>query len=269
MNVKPLEAVLIREIQSEEAESLNFLAEAIEQIINIGTHFIKWETDRGDVPVETTPLIMMHRHILEMGDAVSILISSSSIDPCKALLRSIWETSLQIEYLLKDPEKMGFCYITCHHNKMIKLHKRFIKNSFEQKEYINQLKGKSFIDIDIKNLSDPNAENEVKGFEKLLEDEYFKIYQKEYLRTLQKNKNPEWYSLFDGPKTCLELAAELKKKDMYEFLYRFFSSTVHGSDLLNSNLRILPNGYAEASYIRNNEHVSETASMAIQLLLYI
>lgn len=219
MNVKALESILIREIQSEEAKYLTFLADGIEQAVNIGTYFIKWEAETGSATIEKTPLIMFYRHMLEMVDAVSILIRSSSSDPCKAILRSVLETSLQIEYLLKDPEKMGYCYMICYHNKMIKQLKRMVNKSPEQKNFFNQLKNKSFSSINENDFSHPNAENEVKRLTMLINSLYYKIYQEEYIRiTTQKDatgtkyKNPEWYSLFKGPKSLVELAAELQKK---------------------------------------------------------
>ncbi|AXE19542.1 hypothetical protein DR864_18260 [Runella rosea] len=273
MKVEPLETVLIRRTGTDESELLNFLADAIEQVINIGTHFIKWEADRGGASVEKTPLIMLYRHILEMGDAISILLRSSSVDPCKAMLRSILETSLQIEYLLKDPETRGFCYMVCHHNKMIKQLKRMVENSQEQKDYFNQLKNKSYTDISANDFSHPSAQNDVNRLVNLINSKDYKIYQIEYLKTStqkndngKKNKNPEWYSLFGGPKSCIELAENLKRKDFYEFMYRPFSSTVHGSDLINSNLQLLSNGFAQASPIRNNDSASDFAEIAIQLL---
>ncbi len=273
MKVEPLETVLIRRTQTDEAALLNFLADAIEQVVNIGTHFIKWEADRGGATIEKTPLIMLYRHNLEMGDAISILLRSSSIEPCKAILRSILETSLQIEYLLKDPETRGFCYMVCHHNKMIKQFKRLVGNSPEQKDYFNQLKNKSYTDISANDFSHPDAQNNVNRLSMLVNSKDYQVYQREYLRTStekdsngKKNKNPEWYSLFGGPKSCIELAENLKKKDFYEFIYRPFSSTVHGSDLINSNLQLLPNGLAQASHIRNNDAASDFAEIVIQLL---
>lgn len=276
MKIEPLEAVLIRKIQSDEADTLNFLADAIDQVVNIGTHFIKWEAATGGATIEKTPLIMLNRHILEMGDAISILLRSSSVDPCKAMLRSIIETSLQIEYLLMDPEKRGFCYMVCHHNKMMKQLKRMVGNSKEQKEYFNQLKNKSYTAINANDFSHPNAQNDINGLLMLVNSPDYKIYQSEYIRTStqkdkngkrdKRDKNPEWYSLFGGPKSCIALAQELNRKDFYEFLYRPFSSTVHGSDLLNSNLQLLPNGFAQASPMRNNNFASELGEVAIQLL---
>ncbi|WP_273209328.1 DUF5677 domain-containing protein [Runella zeae] len=219
MKVEPLETVLIRRTQTDEAALLNFLADAIEQVVNIGTHFIKWEADRGGATIEKTPLIMLYRHNLEMGDAISILLRSSSIEPCKAVLRSILETSLQIEYLLKDPETRGFCYMVCHHNKMIKQFKRLVGNSPEQKDYLNQLKNKSYRNISANDFSLPDAQNNVDRLYMLVNSKDYQVYQSEYLRTStqkddngKKNKNPEWYSLFGGPKSCIELAENLKKR---------------------------------------------------------
>jgi hypothetical protein len=47
------------------------------------------------------------------------------------------------------------------------------------------------------------------------------------LKALNKNRNPKWYSLFGGPKSVRELAIHLGMAGMYEFLYRFWSESVH------------------------------------------
>src|SRR5262249_45649022 len=47
------------------------------------------------------------------------------------------------------------------------------------------------------------------------------------LKALNKNRDPEWYSLFGGPKNVRELAIHLGMAGMYEFLYSFWSESGH------------------------------------------
>ena len=50
---------------------------------------MKWDADKGRAGDENTPPLLFLRNIIELGDAISILIKNSSIDPAKPLLRSL------------------------------------------------------------------------------------------------------------------------------------------------------------------------------------
>jgi hypothetical protein len=269
MNTLPLDAILRREIEPSETEVLSLCSEAIAEAVNIGTHFIQWEADRNIPSAEGTPLIMLFRHVLDLADAISILVKSSSIDPCKPLLRVVLETSLQIEYLLeKDSEQRGFCYLVCHQNDKLKYLRRLVHNSTEQRDYKNQLSGKSFSDIGDYDFTMDGADYEVRSIETLLKSRLYRNYQAEYNRVLatKKKRSFQWYSLFKGPNSLFELAEHLKKKDFYEFLYRPFSAAIHASDVFTTNLVISSSGMAHALNIRHTKGCVTYAHITIQLL---
>lgn len=270
MNTLPLDAILRREIEPNDAEVLNLCSEAIAEAVNIGTHFIQWEADRNIPSVEGAPLIMLFRHVLDLADAISILVKNSSIDPCKPLLRVVLETSLQAEYILeKDSEQRGFCYVVCNYNDRLKYLKRLVHNSTEQVNFKNQLLGKSFSNIDDYDFTVDGVDNEVKSIEVFLKSRPYRNYQAEYNRILadKKKRSFQWYSLFKGPNSFLQLAEHLKKKDYYEFLYRPFSAAIHASDVFSTNLTVSSSGIAHALNIRHTEGCVTYAHLTIQLLI--
>ncbi|MEQ5790811.1 hypothetical protein J4E06_07090 [Muricauda sp. NFXS6] len=54
---------------------------------------------------------------------------------------------------------------------------------------------------------------------------------KEYHRTATKNKNFQWYSMFDGPKNIEQLSKILSKHASYEVFYRQLSKDVHATNV--------------------------------------
>src|SRR5690349_8409285 len=82
-----------------EIELLSKFSILIDEFINFGTHVLKWELETAKGGDENIPISMMFRHLLELGDSISILVKNSSIDPCKLQLRGILEALLGLEYI--------------------------------------------------------------------------------------------------------------------------------------------------------------------------
>lgn len=66
------------------------------------------------------------------------------------------------------------------------------------------------------------------------------------------NRRPNWFSLFGGPNTVRDLAEHLDKRDLYDLLYREWSSTTHSDGGLQKIIR--PHDAPGKIYIRNLRH---------------
>lgn len=271
MHIEPLDDVLRREIDENDAKVLNFCAEAIEEAVNIGTYFLHWESERNIPCIEGTPIVMLFRHILDTADAISVLVKNSSVDPCKALMRVIVETSLQLEYMLeKNTEQRAYSYMTCFYKTRLKNMKPFVANSKDQKEFLNQLKGKTLSNIDEQGMSVKGMDSEIIKIENLLKGPFYRKYSAEYDMLKRKsNRSFQWYHMFKGPENFLKLAERLNKKDFYVFLYRQYSESIHASDVFTKNLQISPTGVAHALNIRSSSGVMSNTHIVIQLLTSI
>jgi hypothetical protein len=95
--MNPVPEILPREINDDHLrEILTQLALGLEQAVNFGTHILKWLAEIDTSERHRTVFIMLLRQYLELLDAVSILVRQSSIDPCKILLRSMFEILLYL-----------------------------------------------------------------------------------------------------------------------------------------------------------------------------
>lgn len=128
MSMRPREEVLDRARSDDNEELrqiLEKLAGGIEETVNFGTHVFAWcnEGAAGHSD-EMAPLILSLRHVLQMFDAVSILIREGAIEPCNHHLRSAFESVLTIKYILQQNlEKRAMAFMVWHVHQRKKIYK--------------------------------------------------------------------------------------------------------------------------------------------------
>ena len=108
----PYAGFIAREITDPEtAETIKLYADALDEMVNKGTHISGWCSFNEDLQPPKYPVITYFRQILELLDATSVLIRAGAAPPCLIVLRSLIETVLGFEYLLKeDSDRRGRCY---------------------------------------------------------------------------------------------------------------------------------------------------------------
>lgn len=234
---KPVAEVLAREVdQPEVAKLLETFSRGLEEYVNFGTHILNWDIKNSKGRDENLPVFLLFRQIIEFVDAISVMVKHSSIEPCKALLRSVLETALELEYILeKDSKTRALSFLLWHLHYDLNNNMKGIENTPEHQEHIAKLRSgkiasKYFNPMKIQGLEDHNLE-----ISKQINSPLFTEIEKEYQR-LQK-KNPKWYELYNGPKNIEQLANRLGRRDLYEILYRYWSGTTHGTDILHGKLR--------------------------------
>ncbi|MBU3822822.1 hypothetical protein KO566_12185 [Flavobacteriaceae bacterium XHP0103] len=271
MEIKPLEEILPIDRDEYLIKIQNHCSNLLRRIINNATHYIQFDIDIERLGKDNHVPTLMFRNIIEISDTISILIKESSIEPCKILLRSLLENILLLIYMLEGDEKRNaLCYMVVRTNREIKKYNKFIDNNQSSKQF------KLLIEKDTLNLNfdrfmnHPDLIKAKDSKSRLLEEPEFKIVQSEYLRTSKKKgcKNPEWYTLYDGPKNIFELAEKLKKTIHYEFFYRKFSESVHGNDIFKGMISA-GNGKGQIIQIRNFKDTQKVTSDTVSLLLEI
>jgi hypothetical protein len=152
--------------------------------------------------------------------------------------------------------------------KDLKYHKQFVSENPSSK----QLKAKILKDamnLDISKFFDRPE------FKKIIEDKIillnkpeFKETHQEYMRTSKKlnTKNPNWYSLFDGPNNFQDLTNLLKKTVIYEFQYRKYSENVHVTDILKGFAKA-GKDKAQIIQIRDFEHCQDVFIFTVSYLI--
>lgn len=234
---KAIDDILPRD-QTEVRAELEKLSSSIENVVDFGTHLVKWQADKrlsGDDGI--IPILFL-RNILEISDAISILIKNSSIDPVKPLLRTLMENSFGLEYLIeKDKKNRALSYNVWLAHKDLKFIEKLnestqvgkqLSNEIKKDKHVNELKSdKVNLDLGKKNAIE------------LLKLPHYIPIENEYQRTNKENNNPMWYSLFDGPKNIEQLAKRLNHHTSYEIIYRILSDNVHANN--NSKNKLTPN----------------------------
>jgi hypothetical protein len=203
---------------------------------------------------EILPEILFLRNLVEEIDSISILVSHSAIDSSKSLLRTELENLLYIEYLFqKDTTKraMSFLFwdaINQHNRNSI-----FDSKSSRGKE----LKAKIKKDKLLSNFN-PFENSSIKEIQEqgkiLLKQEMYRATRDEYYKTKNKiNKSPNWYSLYNGPKSLQQLANIVGYPAIYEIFYRNYSSSTHGNDIIRGKLKWSEDERLQVVQIRHPE----------------
>ncbi|XCF05345.1 DUF5677 domain-containing protein [Tamlana crocina] len=262
---KSIEDILPRE-QNEVKAELNKLSSSIDNTVDFGTHLLKWQADKMKRGDDHLVPILFFRNILELADAISILIKNSSIDPAKPLLRSLLENSFGLEYLLEDDKKnRALSYNVWIAHKDLKFFEKLNANSQVGKQFFNVIKKD-------KHVQEIKSNKELIEFGKRNSEELLKlsIYQKieeEYQRTNAIRKNPKWFALFDGPCDIEQLAKKLNHHTLYEVVYRMLSDNVHATDLMKSKLVPGKNGQTDIIQIRFPKDAQNITVYTLNILL--
>ncbi len=235
--------------QTDVKAELEKLSSAIDNAVDFGTHLLKWQADKLQEGDHHLVPILFFRNILELADAISILIRNSSVDPAKPLLRSLLENSFGLEYLLeKDQKNRALSYNVWMAHKDLKFCEKLNESSQVGKQFSGEIKKDQHVKEFKRNASLLEAVKQ--NSLELLKLPLYEWIEKEYQRTYKVRKNPKWFALFDGPNDIEQLAKRLNHHTLYEIAYRNLSNNVHATDVMKSKLASNKNGQTDIIQIR-------------------
>lgn len=235
--MEPIDDFIPRTVTPDIQNTLETFSDWLREIVNFGSNLAFWDIKAVVGGDEILPPILFLRNFLEYIDACSVLVRQSCIEPCNTILRTILENFLYIEYLLEERTiERSRCFL--------------VWNAFENKKLYLSMDGKSdpYKKIEAafkrdKLLNDqkpyvlPGIEKNIKNNDLLLKAEENELIVEEYFRTKNKlNKNPNWYSLYNGPRNIEKLAERLGFITYYEILYRGLSSSTHGTSIIQGKV---------------------------------
>lgn len=271
-----IQQILSREVKNESLNNLlQEFSKILEEFVDFGTHILNWDIDNARGDDDQVVILLLFRNYLELIDSISILIKKSSIDPCKIILRTALETSLGLEYILReDTQNRAFGFLVCILHKEINT----LKKHNSRTEVGKQFKSIFDKDINIKGNNIPTPENlegKIKSLESLLFEPNYLTVESEYqrLNRIKSEKNPNWYRLFGGPKNIQELCNYLGIPTFYEIFYRNLSNSIHGNDIVQGKISESPNGNFDIFQIRlpNDAQmiVSTTLTISARIFEYV
>lgn len=249
-----LKDILDRDFQKVQAKDIiDAACTMLREIVNYGTRVFgrcsastKDSEPRTSVPPdmdiegrihdEHMPILLLYYHVLEMIDAVEVCLSQSSVVPARTHLRSAFEGLLQLEWILKDNTvQRAYAYLVSDVRDRVAIYKQLDPNTQESR----QLRATIASDNLSRSIGFPtisNIQNRIQNLENLLKKTQFDVVNQEF------NRNPKlsWYAQYDGPRSIEQLAHKLQRPFQYWMLYREWSGTIHGQNLMRE--KVLPSG---------------------------
>ena len=119
----------------------------------------------------------------------------------------------------------------------------------------------SLVDNPVISLVRSKAEN-------LLKITKYKPIVNEFQKTADKIKNPNWFSLYSGPRNIEQLAKYLNHHGSYEILYRGFSGNVHSTNIFKSKLVQNNDGSIAIIQMRYAKDAQSVTLNTLNLLIY-
>jgi hypothetical protein len=268
MPTEPIREFIPRTIDSPEiAGILNHLASLIEEVVNYSSHVSNWCVGKIKEGDENIVPILMFRNIFELIDSISVLVRNSSIEPCNILLRSLFESFLNFQYLFETDFKtraMDFLLFN-RHKEILSLRRFNPKDELFAKYEV--MKAKDIIIKDLPSRSVPDIEEQIKSIERIFDLPTYKESAAEYERFKSNNKKHKppkyWYSLHDGPRDVYQLAERLGFPAQYEILYKSWSELVHGTDIMKEKFVMVSPGVGSFVQLRFPSGVPFVSLMAI------
>lgn len=250
---------------------LNNLSDNLKKVVNFGTHILKWDIEKKRNGRDKNVPSVFLRNSIELGDAISLLIRKSSIEPAKIIVRSLMESNFSLLYMIeKDEQLRAHAFLVCRLNKEIRYYRQFIKEDNISKDFVSKFI-KQEPHFDLENHCNPKEIKKViEAKESLLTESVYREVNIEYNRTCNKrekrNNNPNWYSLYEGPENFENLCHYLNNTILYEFQYRKYSENVHPNSVM-SGFTIAGKNKADIIQIRNFKDCKEVFYNGVNLLI--
>jgi hypothetical protein len=209
--------------------------------------------------------VALYRHIIEMTDGIEVLISQGSVMPTVPLLRSSFESLLYQEYIVENDQeytRRSLSWLVGYVHQRLALYERLDPTTNRGKAF-QQFVQADTIASKIPYPSPADLQRAVANLESFLRRPHIQTIEAEfsgYPRT------PQWYRLYKGPSDLAALAQHLGKRALYDMLYRSWSRTAHGQDLL-AFLGRTPEGEGAINPIRNTQDLRMVASYGAMFLV--
>lgn len=236
----------------------------IDEVRNYGhTLFARcaYRPEGGD---ENIAILFLYYHLLEMLDAVGVLVAESAPIPAELQVRAIFEALVALSFILKaDTVRRAHAYLVSAFAERIRFYESLDPSTPAGQRYRQALASDTNCATVQPETPRPEAIERLKSG--LAQPGYAEAYA-EYQR-LSRQRPAHWFQLFDGPSNLRELAREVGREGTYEGLYGEWSILGHAKDAL---LRHLVEGQTRGPAVRptrNPETIPQTVSHAVSLAL--
>lgn len=270
--MEPFEHFIPRQIEDKELDNiLSTFSQGLDKVVDFGSNLVKWDMETARGHEENLPIILSLRHFLDLIDGTSILISKSSPDPAKLLLRGALEVYFGIEYLFeKDTQQRCMAFLVWHTHKKLKHYRRLDSKTQQGKQLEQAIRKDPFLaDFSLPEI--PGLIDAIGNLESLLALPLYEQAEGEYQRLAnQGEENASWYRFFGGPRKIEQLAQRLNLSSLYEILYRDWSGPTHGTDIMHGKIFSNSSNTVDFVQIRYAKDAQSVVSwgMTLSLLMF-
>jgi hypothetical protein len=265
MPTNPIDTIL-PPVDDRVKPTLQYFSGLIDEAINFGTHVFQWHMQAAKGGDEIAPISLSIRHILEIFGAVSSCVRNSNIDPCKILLRAALESFLGLAYILQeDSVRRGYAFLAVEAHQRLKHYRALDPSTPESIQLARALSGDTVAPGFSHSLPQDVIQDAIQKVKAFLDTPGPKTAMAELRKLKRKHKNPNWYTLYEGPTNLEGLAARLRYQSLYQFLYRYWSRTTHGVDVIQGKLAHPSSGRSGVVQLRVPKEAQTVTQITITL----
>ena len=257
--------------ESHNLEELYILLHSgVRQSVYIGTHIMDYFFQAYPVGTKQFPVVMLYRHLHDLGDSIGTLLRFGSTSTASILLKSLFEVYLGVEYILQgktfheDRAKHYYAGSIMKNLEILMTH----DPSTEQGKRLHRILEKN-VGIGKAYFSKRDYGQERSEVEKeFSEDQFLSEYRKKYKKAKSNKKRKEWYYLSSGAQSPREFAKTIGKEAEYVLLYQMISEIAHGTKVISNLTRPLEEEKIEIPQIRGpKEYLNLVANYTVNYLL--
>ena len=210
---------------------------------------------------------MLYRHALELGDSVAKLLRFGSSSTASILIRSLFETSLGLEFILEKNtfrEDRASCYQAFRQIERYKKFTRYDPSTPEGKELHRILDADKKLEATAFPRKDLSKERQI--IDGTLNSARFKPYWDKFKSA--KHKPKHWYSLCSSAPDIRSLARLIGRESEYVLLYKMLSESAHAAAVLSGVVSVSKEKKLEVHMLRGPvEKIKEATSLAANYLV--
>jgi len=215
---------------------LNRYSYYLELAVKFGAQILTWEPID---PIDKTPVTgLFLRNYLDLLDSMSVLVKHGSTEAAKIILRSLFEINLYIHFICEKHTLNRACsfLVIDTLNQISDLDRMLLTNNGGR-----ELKEKICKEKWLTNFGTKHSVKDIldrkKELNEYLVNPYFNDVIEEYNRLKKRCKGKiKWHYLFEGKNSIESLAVYLKKYTLYKILYKEWSKSTHGSNIIKNKI---------------------------------
>jgi hypothetical protein len=264
---QPLKGILDRDLAIAEArDMIAKWSPYLEDIVNYATNaFVRCEESMQRVDGTPSSLIYLYYPVIQIADGIQTLCASACFDASIPLLRSLWEGTISIEYMLEeDFENRSSAWLACCYAKNIGMYESLDPTTQRGKE-MQAIRKKDKLHGNLAFLSKTPEwiGDQMDQTNKKLS----RVELKEALEQMKADprKPRKWYSINGGPMDLERLAERLGRPLEYQYLYRYFSEMSHATDV--GRAIMADKGRLCLAPLRNSSNAGMIYSLTITYLI--